>query len=78
MSERLGFALVLLVAVASVASLLFLSGTSATGNVARDAGISACADVRCPNHAQAYPLLDVNGYVLRDDSGEPACVCPPR
>ena len=32
MSEHLSFALVLLVAVASVASLLFLSGTSATGN----------------------------------------------
>ena len=33
MSEHVSFALVLLVAVASVASLLFLSGTSATGNV---------------------------------------------
>ena len=83
MSEKLGFALVLLVAVASVASLLFLSGTSATGNVVAGkttTGLTspACGNVRCANHAEAYPLLDGDGYVLHGDYGAPVCICPPR
>ncbi len=81
MGEHLGFALVLLVAIASVASLLFLSGTSPTANVvAPTRGITsqACADIRCPGHATAYPLLDSDGYVLHGDYGAPLCICPPR
>jgi len=75
MSERLGFALVLLVALASVASIVFLSGASPTGQVAYE---EVCTSVRCPAHIAAYPLLDSRGYPLFDDYGKPVCICPPR
>lgn len=80
MTEKLGFALVLLVAMASVASLLFLSGTSATGNavVTYPTTYDSCDHIRCPGRAQAYPLLDHKGYVLHGDYGTPLCICPPR
>jgi hypothetical protein len=79
MSEKLGFALVLLVAVASVASLLFMSGTSATGNaVVYPTVRDSCEHIRCLNHAEAYPLLDHKGRVLHGDYGTPVCICPPR
>lgn len=78
MSEKLGFALVLLVALASVASLLFLSGTSATGSATVQRPMEGvCKHVSCPGHAEAYPLLDGRGYVLYHDEGNPICVCPP-
>lgn len=72
MSEQLGFALVLIVAIASVASVLFLSGATPTASVVA----GACADVRCPGHAEAYPLLNQDGFVLFSDEGKPVCVCP--
>lgn len=83
MDEGAAFALVLLVGVASVASLLFMTGTAATGSVVGQATIhtadeTTCKHVRCPGHASAYPLLDANGYVLYHDEGNPVCVCPPR
>ena len=83
MKEGVGFALVFLVGLASIASLLFMSGTSATGSVVGQATIhppmeTTCKHVRCPEHAEAYPLLDNRGMVLYHDEGNPACVCPPR
>ncbi len=84
MSEQLGFALVLLVAIASVASVLLLSSVSPTAQViAGQATVTVpsettCMHVICPGHAQAYPLLDARGYVLYREEGIPVCVCPPR
>jgi hypothetical protein len=73
MSERLGFALVLLVALASVASIVFLSGAQPTGQVTYE---HVCSGVRCPAHAAAQPLLDSRGYPVFDDYGKPVCICP--
>ncbi len=88
MNERLCFALVLLVAAASVASMLFLSGTSATGQVAggqlysygrtADFGTDACRQVLCPAHAPAAPLVDEYGRIIYQDNGRPVCLCPLR
>jgi hypothetical protein len=81
MSERLGFALVLLVAIASVASLLFMSGTSPTANVVAgqpERGINAdlCVDVHCLGRSTAEPMLDPRGYPMYKDDGNPICTCP--
>lgn len=85
MNEQIGLALVLLVAIASVASVLFLSGASPTASVIAGRvttvtrpSETTCTHVACPNHAAAYPLLDSRGYVLYHDEGNPICVCPPR
>ncbi len=88
MSERIGFALVLLVAAASVASMLFLSGANPTGQVAGgqihtygrtvDFGTDACRNVLCPAHAPAAPLVDGYGRILYQDNGKPICLCPLR
>lgn len=85
MSDHLSFALVLLVAVASVASLLFLSGTSATGNVIAQGHAIAlppyvpCTEVSCPAHAPAYALQEPDGSLALGMNGKPICMClPPR
>jgi hypothetical protein len=79
MSERLGFALVLLVGMASLASILFLSGTASTGAITMHPPTSTeCKHVRCPGNELAYPLLDAQGNVLYHDKGFPICICPPR
>lgn len=75
MSERLGFALVLLVAVASVASLLFLSGTNTTGYVTYEA---PCGSIRCAGNEKSYPLYDAYGNLLVQDDGSLICICPQR
>jgi hypothetical protein len=81
MSERLGFALVLLVAIASVASLLFMSGTSPTANVVAgqaERGINAdlCISVKCMGRNTAEPMLNAKGFPLLKDDGTVVCVCP--
>lgn len=88
MGERLGFALVLIVAVASVASILFLSGASTTGQVSggqlltygrtTEFGTDACRYVLCPAHAPAAPLVDQYGRIIYQDNGRPVCLCPLR
>jgi hypothetical protein len=79
MSERLGFALVLLVGIASVASLLFLTGTSSTGYVTvHFPTANTCKHVSCPGHELAEPVLDSRGYVQYHDLGNPICICPRR
>jgi hypothetical protein len=83
MAEHFSFALVLLVAVASVASLLFLSGTSATGNVILQGyavGLPpyvACPGVQCPAHQPAYALQNPDGSLSMSDNGKPICICIP-
>lgn len=81
MSERLGFALVILVAVASVASLLFMSGTAPTGNVVygqpeRGINIDLCENVKCMDRSTSEPLLDAKGYPMLRDDGTVICTCP--
>jgi hypothetical protein len=76
MSEQLGFALVLLVAIASLASILLLGGAEKTGYLTTET--IECGHVRCPGHTPAYPLIDQQGRLLRSDSGEFICVCPSR
>jgi hypothetical protein len=76
MSEQLGLALVLLVAIVSVASVLFLTLNSPTGFLTTQT--ITCAHVRCPGHAQAYPLVDAQGRLIRTDQGTFVCVCPRR
>lgn len=80
MSERLGFALVLLVAIASVASLLFLTKSTPTGYVTtiHPPTETTCKHVVCPRHEPAYPLLNGRGMVVYHDDGNPVCICPPR
>jgi len=83
MSERLGFAIVLLVAIASVASLLFMSGTQSTASIIygtpmKDIPTDACRDVACPGHGYAEPLVNAHGRVVYQDSGKPVCICPLR
>jgi hypothetical protein len=83
MSEQLSFALVLLAGIASVASMILLSGASATGNAV--AGLSLgtgavaaqeCSHVCFPGHAQAAPLLDTSGNIVLSSYGYPVCFCP--
>ncbi len=81
MSERLGFALVLIVGIASIASLLFMSGTETTANVvyfqpSRGIALDQCMNVVCPGHAPAEALLDAHGFVVHKDNGEAICICP--
>jgi hypothetical protein len=83
MSERLGFALVLIVAIASIASLLFMSGTQSTASVVygqpnRGIAIDNCVDVMCPGHAPAEALIDAHGRVVYKDDGKAICICPFR
>ncbi|MEM2916022.1 MAG: hypothetical protein QXT19_01530 [Candidatus Woesearchaeota archaeon] len=88
MNERFGFALVLIVAAASVASMLFLAGASTTGYVASkqllsygrtvDFGTDECRHVLCPAHAPATPLVDQYGRIVYQDNGRPVCLCPLR
>lgn len=73
MNNQFGFALVLLVAIASVASLLFLSGTETTGHVSYQT--IECGHVDCGT-TLAQPLTDAGGRQVRDDSGKPVCICP--
>lgn len=75
MSENLGFALVILVAIASVASILFFSGTTLTGQISYTT-MSFCENTRCPQHAQAKPLVDNKGLVILTEQGKPVCICP--
>ena len=76
MSERLGFALVLLVAIASIVSLLlFLTGTTPTGFLTTQ--IISCEHVSCPGHAAAYPLLDYEGHLIYNGKTNTfVCACP--
>ncbi len=76
MSERLGFALVVLVAVASIASLLlFLTGNTPTGLLS--APIISCEHVSCPGHEDAYPLLDNEGHLIYNGKTNTfVCACP--
>jgi hypothetical protein len=81
MSEQIGFAMVLIVAVASVAALLFMSGVNPTANVIAPQpqtgiAIDACMSVQCAGHAPAEALLDAYGHIVYKDNGNPVCVCP--
>ncbi|MEM4242845.1 MAG: hypothetical protein QXM31_03000 [Candidatus Woesearchaeota archaeon] len=83
MSERLGFALVLLVAVASVAGILLMSGTEKTasavyGEQTRGIATNACREVICPGHGVAYPLINSEGRPVVQDNGKLVCICPFR
>jgi len=81
MAEHFSLALVLLVAVASVASILFLSGTSATGNAVLQGyaiglpSYAACPGVQCPAHQPAYALQYPDGSLAMNDNGKPVCIC---
>lgn len=81
MSGHLGFALVLLIAIASVASMLFMSGVQTTGNIvynqpARGINADLCIHVTCMDRSTSEPLLDAKGYPVFSDSGTPICMCP--
>jgi hypothetical protein len=81
MSEQLGFALVLIVGIASIATLLFMSGAEKTASVVyfqpnRGIALDSCTDVVCPGHAPAEALLDAHGFVVRKDNGKAVCICP--
>jgi hypothetical protein len=69
MGERLALALVLLIAVSSIAGILFLPGTS-TG-----AATLECSKIRCPGNTMAQPLLDQNGLIIYADNARPVCMC---
>jgi hypothetical protein len=81
MSERLGFALVILVAIASVASLLFMSGAEPTGNIiygqpGRGINADLCTNVLCMDRSTSEPMLDAKGYPMFRDDGTLICICP--
>jgi len=76
MSEQLGFGLVLLVGLASIASILLLGGAEKTGFLTTET--IECGHVRCPGRVPAYPLIDQQGRLLRSDAGEFICICPQR
>jgi hypothetical protein len=83
MSERIGFALLLLVAMGSVASMLFITGASSTANVVvnqppRGLVIDLCSNVRCPGHVPAEAYIDAHGRIIHDDRGNAVCICPAR
>ena len=83
MSERLGFALVLLVAIASIAGMLFSTGTQSTGSVIYGSQMeniptNECRDTSCPGHGVAQPLLNAKGMAVYKDGGKPVCICPYR
>lgn len=81
MSEQIGFALLLLVAVASIASMLFMSGTQSTASIIygtqmENIPTNECRNVECPGHGYAEPLINAHGRVVYQDNGKPVCICP--
>lgn len=87
--ETIGFALLLLVAAASVFSVLFLQGGEATGQVSRQTMLSdevlpigdECVSISCPFGYPAEPVLDRWGRPMKNKDGSYGpggvlCQCP--